>query len=563
MNAQRVAVVAGLALSATAIAQTTTREIVAYDGGTSRTGLEWIELGLPTIDPNARVVFAGEELDTESLVYQSIWSASVGSPPALVYDFQLPGIQNPPNVDILVDDLVISARPNSLTMRTELVLGGGAYAVPTHLAADLDCPQYSTFSFINNIRAGYSPFRVRLEDPQQGCSGFSTANDSGLWMLVAPGVALYAREGDSAIGATEGELWGDFIDEGGSPSVNASGKLAFWNPLTGEGVSGINDEAIWSPDISGEMSMVAREGSDIPGSRDTVTSFPIRNVDINDSNQIAVLVNVNSTEVGVWRGVPGDSFASIVRNGDSAPGTSEPTNPSLQRSFTTVFGAPVINAEGNVAFFAHTSFGGSDLVKTVYVASPSGTLTLIARDGDPAPTGGVFEVNSGAVAMNGVGTVIFQADVRFDENTVEHGLWAYTPSAHPCCRIRLIVLTGDVIPVGSSSMTVHAIDAMLDVGGQDGRHSCINDNNDITYRIGDAIGEGVNYAIVRTHIKVLVDCEADANCDGQVNIADFTAFLTKYAAGSECANCDGSTQPPVLNVSDFTCFLTKHNAGCS
>jgi hypothetical protein len=58
-----------------------------------------------------------------------------------------------------------------------------------------------------------------------------------------------------------------------------------------------------------------------------------------------------------------------------------------------------------------------------------------------------------------------------------------------------------------------------------------------------------------------------ANCDGSttppvLNVADFTCFLTKFAAGDPYANCDGSTTPPVLNVADFTCFLTKFAGGC-
>jgi choice-of-anchor B domain-containing protein len=58
-----------------------------------------------------------------------------------------------------------------------------------------------------------------------------------------------------------------------------------------------------------------------------------------------------------------------------------------------------------------------------------------------------------------------------------------------------------------------------------------------------------------------------ANCDGStaapiLNVADFTCFLTKFAAGDPYANCDGSTVEPVLNVADFSCFLTKFAAGC-
>jgi hypothetical protein len=58
-----------------------------------------------------------------------------------------------------------------------------------------------------------------------------------------------------------------------------------------------------------------------------------------------------------------------------------------------------------------------------------------------------------------------------------------------------------------------------------------------------------------------------ANCDGStttpvLNVADFTCFLQRYAAGESYANCDNSTTPPVLNVADFTCFLQQYAAGC-
>ena len=58
-----------------------------------------------------------------------------------------------------------------------------------------------------------------------------------------------------------------------------------------------------------------------------------------------------------------------------------------------------------------------------------------------------------------------------------------------------------------------------------------------------------------------------ANCDSSttapvLNVADFTCFLQRFAAGESYANCDGSTTAPVLNVADFTCFLQSFAAGC-
>jgi hypothetical protein len=58
-----------------------------------------------------------------------------------------------------------------------------------------------------------------------------------------------------------------------------------------------------------------------------------------------------------------------------------------------------------------------------------------------------------------------------------------------------------------------------------------------------------------------------ANCDCSTNgpiltVGDFSCFLQRFAAGDAYANCDGSTQTPTLNVADFTCFLQRFAAGC-
>jgi hypothetical protein len=58
-----------------------------------------------------------------------------------------------------------------------------------------------------------------------------------------------------------------------------------------------------------------------------------------------------------------------------------------------------------------------------------------------------------------------------------------------------------------------------------------------------------------------------ANCDNSsnppiLNTNDFQCFLNKFAAGDPYANCDGSSVPPILNVNDFQCFLNKFAVGC-
>jgi serine protease AprX len=72
------------------------------------------------------------------------------------------------------------------------------------------------------------------------------------------------------------------------------------------------------------------------------------------------------------------------------------------------------------------------------------------------------------------------------------------------------------------------------------------------------------YSLVVSNVTQGEPCYA--NCDGStaspiLNVADFTCFLQKFAAGDPWANCDGTGVPP-LNIADFTCFLAKFAAGC-
>jgi hypothetical protein len=58
-----------------------------------------------------------------------------------------------------------------------------------------------------------------------------------------------------------------------------------------------------------------------------------------------------------------------------------------------------------------------------------------------------------------------------------------------------------------------------------------------------------------------------ANCDGStitpmLNVADFTCFLRRFAAGDTYANCDSSTATPVLQANDFVCYLERFALGC-
>jgi hypothetical protein len=85
------------------------------------------------------------------------------------------------------------------------------------------------------------------------------------------------------------------------------------------------------------------------------------------------------------------------------------------------------------------------------------------------------------------------------------------------------------------------------------------------YLTGQWSAPNLNFYAARYSTGAPAACYA--NCDNSttvpaLNVADFTCFLNRFAAGESYANCDNSTTQPTLNVADFTCFLQQFAAGC-
>jgi hypothetical protein len=57
----------------------------------------------------------------------------------------------------------------------------------------------------------------------------------------------------------------------------------------------------------------------------------------------------------------------------------------------------------------------------------------------------------------------------------------------------------------------------------------------------------------------LTICRVDMNCDGGVNVGDYLAFLSYYAAADAHADYNGDGQ---INVADYLAFLAGYAAGC-
>jgi hypothetical protein len=57
----------------------------------------------------------------------------------------------------------------------------------------------------------------------------------------------------------------------------------------------------------------------------------------------------------------------------------------------------------------------------------------------------------------------------------------------------------------------------------------------------------------------VVECYADFNEDGVLDLFDFLGFVNGFNGGSGRADCDGDR---VWDLFDFLCFVNAFNAGC-
>ncbi len=276
-------------------------------------------------------------------------------------------------------------------------------------------------------------------------SGFATPEGhvfQGIWTGVPGSLNLVAQTGAQAAGAAPGV---DF-DVLNSPIFNNAGQTAFWARLVGPGVDDTNDEGLWS-EGSGSLGLVAREGDQAPG-----------------------------TGPGV---VFGEKFSSI-----------------------TFFG-PRINTAGRIAFMGLLSGPSVELTNNLGLWSDgSGSLRLVAREGDPAPGAAVGEVFASVdfPSMNATGQVAFRGRVSGPgvDHTNEDGIWATELDG----TLRLIARVGEMFDVNDDPLIddfrmIQWVGFQNLSGGEDGWRRGFNDAGQLVFQLSFTDGsEGIFVATV-------------------------------------------------------------------
>lgn len=85
----------------------------------------------------------------------------------------------------------------------------------------------------------------------------TTLNNDGIWIKQDGVLKLIAMEANPAPGVAAGMNFNSFSEL----AINANGQIAFLGTLTGAGVTAANDTGIWATTVSGELRLIAREGS--------------------------------------------------------------------------------------------------------------------------------------------------------------------------------------------------------------------------------------------------------------------------------------------------------------
>ena len=283
---------------------------------------------------------------------------------------------------------------------------------------------------------------------------------SGIWFADAPGnVTLLFRGGEQAPGAPIGAVFLGFF----LPILNDRGEIAF-NGLLEIGQGGVdesNDEGQWGPGASGALALLAREGSQAEGAPigANFSTFSFANLNspgpvMNGSGEIAFLGVLQTgtggvtaqNNTGIWGpnalGIP----TLLAREGSQAPGAPAGV---VFDDIAEFAGAPSLNDAGDIAFSARLEpfIGGvtGDNDRGLWGPDDFGTLTMLAREGSPAPgapTGAIFSsggFGSGLV-LNDSGQVAFpgQMEPGFGGVTTldDGGVWGPDASGNLTLRVR-------------------------------------------------------------------------------------------------------------------------------
>ena len=419
-------------------------------------------------------------------------------------------------------------------------------AAEGEIAPGFQSAQFLEFQPIRFNNSGNVALQALTDNFAVGADTLWIQNDSGELNLVA--------QAGSTIAPGTNVPWTDFNFS--NPAFNDSGQIAFSGAVF---INPFQQFGIWRGAFD-NITAVALPGTQAPGVAAGIQFDAAINPSINSGGEIAFVsllsgpgINGNNNAALFSEG-GGDGLSLVAQSGSAAPGTGT----ALFQAFFTW----VLNDPGDTVFSATLTGGGIDSTNDsgVWRNSADG-LSLVVRDGAPAAgtePGVTFDLAFGGLVVNGRGQIAFSNNVTGNgiNSSNDSGIWAEDLDGN----LNLIARQGDFLEVtddqGNASMrqiaNVFFSGEIFATGNSDGVQRCFNDSGQLTFVANFTDGsEGIFVATIDVVL-------GDVNCDGEVNLLDVAPFVDLISAGGFSVkadiNEDGSVN--LLDVAPFVALLS-------
>lgn len=250
----------------------------------------------------------------------------------------------------------------------------------------------------------------------------------------------------------------------GTPRINNRGEVAFTSPV--EGVKA---------EVGGVLTTIVANGDPAPGT--TVHFGGFENAFLDDSGMVHIRgtlegsgVTFGVNERGLWT-YSGTQGTLDIRMGDQAPGAG----PGVKfRALKAEFDSSTIafTQDNRISFGGRLTGPGVTTSNDYgFWSEASGSLDLVAREGDPAPgmpAGVVFSRFNGVPQMNAQGATTFRGEVTGPGISGDNfeGIWI--GSAH---NLQLVAQRGQTAPGLGPQATLSAL----------GFPPLVNNSNQVTF----------------------------------------------------------------------------------
>ncbi len=385
-----------------------------------------------------------------------------------------------------------------------------------------------SFGAVNLSNAGDFAGNIFLDGP--------ISNDSGLFFNADR--IFEETHISTAAGFSAGTVYTGFFDG----HLNNNNQLLFVVSVDDPALAGTTNRALVRIDYTPGTgafteTVLAKQDDTIPGMVGPLTEIETSpyEIDFNDAGEYIFIPNAGTVE-HIFLG----TTLLAVEGGDS---------PVAGRPWLSL-GTSAVGINNTAQYVYTGQLSGDTATDLVIVRNGQ----VFRQEGDPVPGMPQFALQSFGtsriVDIADDGSVLWYGDWNDPDTTRDSGLFVGD---------QLLVQEG-VTQVATSQGTL----TVLSVGSVQDTYAISDDGR---YVLAEVVLQGATTLDTLLLIDLGAGSACYANCDDSttapvLNVADFTCFLQRFAAGESYANCDGSTTPPVLNVADFTCFLQSFAAGC-